>query len=187
MNLQLALKSDTKLEFAFGKIAHGKEGQLFGEYFPAIFPLITEYGCQQAGTFIIKSSNYEGEAPQMGALTCWPNEENFNRFFNDPRFLKVKPLRDDSMALFSDGHFFNSVDKVTAINTDADYALIITNAQLEKIKTLFCLPLEVASPTQTFADKSLFLALWDENSDELLATNSSEATVFRIQFNVPNA
>jgi len=99
MTLQLTFKSNLKLEFAFGKIAQGKEMQLYGEYFPAIAPLIADYSNQQVGTFSVISSNSQGTAPEMGALTQWSSLQSYLGFYQDPRFTKVKPLRDDSLRI----------------------------------------------------------------------------------------
>jgi len=76
MTLQLTFKSNLKLEFAFGKIAQGKEMQLYGEYFPAITPLIADYANQQVGTFAVITSNSQATAPEMGAFTQWSSFES---------------------------------------------------------------------------------------------------------------
>jgi len=183
MTLQLIFKSKLKLEFAFGKVTQGKEMQLYGEYFPAITPLIADYASQQVGTFSVISSNSQGIASEMGAFTQWSSLESYQGFYSDPRFIKVKPLRDDSLDLLSDGHFFKSQDKVIEINTDTDYAIVISTDESTDIKSLLTLPLESESPQQTYSGKSLTLALWNENTDKLLQT--AETEVFRIRFNKP--
>jgi len=185
MTLQLTFKSNLKLEFAFGKIAQGKEMQLYGEYFPAIAPLIADYSNQQVGTFSVISSNSQGTAPEMGALTQWSSLQSYLGFYQDPRFTKVKPLRDDSLNLLSDGHFFKSQDKVIEINTDADYAIVVTKNEHIDLAALLTLPLENESPQQHYSGKSLTLALWNENTDKLLQVSALEAEVFRVRFNQP--
>jgi hypothetical protein len=185
MTLQLTFKSDLKLEFAFGKITQGKEMQLYGEYFPAISPLITDYVSQQVGTFSVISSNSQGITPKMGALTQWPSLKNYQDFYKDPRFTQVKPLLDDSLDLLSDGHFFKSQDKVIEINTETDYAIVLSKDDVFDLTTLLTLPLESESPQQTYAGKSLTIALWNENTDKLLQTSAINAEVFRIRFNKP--
>ncbi len=187
MTLQLTLNSTSKLEFAFGKITTGKEMQLFGEYFPALTPLIEEHGCQQVGSFVVIASNTKNTAPEMGAFTQWPSEENFKNFYSDPRFIKLKALRDDSLDLLCDGHFFNPVDKVIDINTDDDYAIVISKEDPMGLKAMLNLPLEVNSPTQTYSGKSITLSLWDDNADNVLAAPSKEAEIFRVRFNAPTS
>jgi len=185
MTLQLTIDSKLKLEFAFGKITQGKEMQLYGEYFPAITPLIADYANQQVGTFSVIASNIQGTAPEMGAFTHWSSLESHQGFYSDSRFTKVKPLRDDSLDLLSDGHFFKSLDKVIDIDTDADYAVVISKDCAINLTALLTLPLDIESPEQNYLGKSLTLALWNESTDELLKNETTEAEVFRIRFNKP--
>ncbi|MCJ8312494.1 MAG: hypothetical protein HRU38_09675 [Saccharospirillaceae bacterium] len=187
MTLQLTLQSNFKFEFAFGKIAQGKEMQLFGEYFPAIAPLIAEYGNQQVGTFAIIASNIKGSAPEMGAFTHWVSEEKYKAFYSDPRFIKVKTLRDDSLDLFSEGHFFNSSDHSFEVSTELDYAVVISKAELIGLTPMFNLQLENDSPKQTYIGQSITLSLWDDHADKLLAASLADTEVFRIRFNAPTS
>lgn len=185
MTLQLTFNSELKLEFAFGKVTPGKEMQLYGEYFPAITPLIGDYASQQVGTFVVISTNNQGITPEMGAFTQWPSLESRKGFYSDPRFIKVKPLLEDSLDLLSDNHFFKSQDRVIEINTDADYAVVISKNAPVDLTTLLTLPLEEESPQQTYSGKSLTLTLWNENTEKLLQTLATESEVFRIRFNKP--
>jgi len=185
MTLQLTIDSKLKLEFAFGKITQGKEMQLYGEYFPAIAPLIADYANQQVGTFSVISSNIQGTKPEMGAFTHWSSLDAHQGFYSDSRFTKVKPLRDDSLDLLSDGHFFKSLDKVIDIDTDADYAVIISKDYPVDITDLLTLSLDNESPKKSYLGRYLTLALWNESTDELLKNESTEAEVFRIRFNQP--
>ena len=185
MTLQLTIKSELKLEFAFGKVTQGKEMQVFGEYFPAVAPLFAEYGCQQVGSFAILASNITGIAPEMGSFTHWSSAESFKRFYSDPRFIKVKALRDDALDLLSDGHFFSSLDKVIEVRTDVDYAIIISKEETTDLIPIFTLPLESNSPKQTYSGKSITFSLWNDNAAKLLAAPSTEDEVFRVRFNAP--
>jgi len=185
MTLQLTFNSKLQLEFAFGKIAQGKEMQLYGEYFPAITPLIMDYENQQVATFSVISSNYPGVSPEMGAFTQWTSLEGYQGFYSDPRFIKVKDLRDDSLELFSHGHFFQSLEQVIEINLDTDYAVVIAKDDFIDFTTLQTMPLESESPVQSYAGKSLTLALWDDNTEKLLQSESTETQVFKIRFNKP--
>ncbi len=183
MTLQLTIKSEPKLEFAFGKVSQGKEMQVFGKYFPAVAPLFAEYGCQQVGSFAILASNKTGITPEMGSLTHWSSAENFKNFYSDPRFIKIKSLRDDALDLLSDGHFFSSLDKVIEIRNDVDYAIIITKEETSDLTPILTLPLESDSPKQTYSGKLLTLSHWNDNADKLLTSPSTEDEVFRVRFN----
>ena len=185
MTLQLTFQSTLKLEFAFGKVTQGKEMQLYGEYFSAITPLIRDYRSQQVATFSVVSSNSQGAAPEMGAFTHWPSFENYQGFYSDPVFTKVKALRDASLDSLSDGHFFKSQDKVIEVNTETDYVIVVSKFDCSEIISLLTLPLDSESPQQAYSGKSLTIALWDESADKLLQAPTTEAEVFRIRFNKP--
>jgi len=185
MTLQLKFSSKLKLEFAFGKIAQGKEMQLYGEYFPAIAPLIMDYENQQVGTFSVIASNFPDLVPEMGAFTQWTSLEGYQGFYSDPKFIKVKDLRDDSLELFSHGHFFQSLEQVIEINLDTDYAVVVSKDDFIDLTTLLTMPLESESPVQSYAGKSLTLALWDDKTEKLLQSESTETEVFQIRFNKP--
>jgi len=187
MTLQLTFNSAKKLEFAFGKLTSGKELQLYGEYFPAIGPLMAEYSSQQVGTFAVVSSNYSKPIPEMGALTQWPSMKEHQGFFSDARFVQVKPLRDDSLDLLSDGHFFKALDQVIEVKADLDYAIVITKGGLAEVNTMVRLPLDAESPEQRYAGKCLTLAVWDEQTEKLLQQPEDEVGVFRVRFNKPTA
>ena len=150
MTLQLTIDSKLKLEFAFGKITQGKEMQLYGEYFPAIMPIIADYANQQVGTFAVIAANIQGITPEMGAFTHWSSLESHQGFYSDSRFTKVKALRDDSLDFLSDGHFFKSLDKVIDIDTDADYAVVISKDCVIDLTALLTLPLDSESHEQNY-------------------------------------
>lgn len=183
MTLELTLKSDYFLDFAFGKVVKGKEMQVFGEYFPAINPVLEECGIQPLLSFTVLATNTSGSIPEQGALTHIPSTESFARFHNDPRFIEAKPLRDDAMEFLADGNFFRSSDKVVNLNTDADYAFIIADKDPLHSSPVLDLPLAKDSPRQIYAGKSLTLRPWNDEVKLLMNTSSVEALVFRIRFN----
>jgi len=183
MTLELTLKSDNFLDFAFGKVTKGKEMQVFGEYFPAINPVLEECGIQPLRSFAVLATNTPGMVPEQGALTHIPSTESFARFHNDPRFIEAKPLRDDAMEFLADGNFFRSLDKVVTLDADADYALIIADGNPLNTDPVLDLPLAEDSPTQTYSGKSMTLHPWSDDAELLMNTSSAEAVVFRIRFN----
>jgi len=185
--LQLTLKCDINLEFAIGKVTKGKEVQVFGEYFPLINPVLAEYATSQLGSFSITDTNKTGVVAEMGSLTNWSSANDYNRFHNDPRFTKIKPLRDGALDLLWDGHFFISLDKVVNIDTDAEYALVIAEGNPIGLDPILDLPFASDSPKQAYAGKSMTLHLWNDNAEQLLTTPMIEAEVFRIRFNAPSS
>jgi len=187
MTLELTLKADTFLDFAFGKVTRGKEAQVFTQYFPVISPVLAECGIQPLRAFVVIATNRPGVRPEQGSLTQMPSIESFAQFHSDPRFLEVKSLRDEAMELLADGHFFNAQEKVVSLTADTDYALIITEAPLNDgpLKQELLLALEAAteSPTQTYTGKTLTLQRWSQDAERLINGPASEASVFRIRFN----
>ncbi len=185
MTLQLTLKSDIRLEVAYGRVIKGKEAQVFGEYFPAIGPVLAEYGPQPQASFAILASNIEGIVPELGSLTSWPNAENYQRLYTDPRFTKFKPLRDNAMDMFSDGHFFNALDKEVTLNTENDYALIIADTNPIGDEPIITLSLASDSPMQTYSGMSMSLHTWSKDAELFLNAASKQGKIFRIRFQAP--
>jgi len=185
MTLELTLKADTFLDFAFGKVTRGKEAQVFTQYFPVISPVLAERGIQPLRAFVVMATNRPGVRPEQGSLTQMPSIESFAQFHKDPRFLEVKSLRDEAMELLADGHFFNAQEKVVSLTADTDYALIITDTSDDgplKQEPLLALKAAADTPTQTYAGKTLTLQRWSQEAEQLINGPAGEALVFRIRF-----
>jgi len=187
MSLRITLNPNIKLEFAFGTVTKGKEAQLFGEYFSVINPVLAEHGANTAASFAVIDTNWQGVTPVMGALTFWPSLENRKNFHEDERFLSVKQLRDDAMDLLCGGHMFISSDKEVNLNTDSDYALILSDENVQGLEPLFNLPFISDSPQKDYIGKSLALYAWNEVTEQLLTSVASSCEVFKVRFNVPNS
>jgi len=183
MTFELTLKSDSFLDFAFGKVTKGKEMQVFGEYFPVINPILEECGIQSLCSFVVLATNNPGMMPEQGALTQIPNTESFARFHRDPRFIEAKPLRDDAMEFLADGNFFSSLDEVVTLDADAGYALVISEGNPLNTEPLLELPAAKDSPKQIYSGKSMSIHPWNEDAELLMNASSAEAIVFRIRFN----
>ena len=183
MNIELTLESGSFLDFAFGKIIKGKEMQVFGEYFPAISPVLEECAIQTLLSFVVLATNNPGMVPEQGALTCVPSTEGFSQFHNDPRFIAAKPLRDEAMEFLADGNFFRTLDKVFTLDTDGDYALIIADKNPLHTSPVLELPLANDSPSQSYAGKSMTIHAWNDEAEQFMLGSSSEVVVFRIRFN----
>jgi len=183
MKTELALISDSRLEFAFGKVTAGKEAWMFTEYFPAMGPTMAEYQLSQLASFAVVASNVDGVAPVMGSFSAWPSVERRAAFHNDPRFVKVRPERDAALDLLSDGHLFQSMDEVIALNTDSDYAVVISADANSMPEPIFTLPLISDSTAQDYAGKSISLFPWSNAAAHLLNSSPEQAAVFRVRFN----
>ena len=190
MTIELTLQPDNLIEFGFGKVTKGKETQMFREYFPLIHPVLVECGIQPLISFVVVATNISGVIPEQGALTHVPSRENFARFHNDPRFLEAKPIRDEAMEFLSSGNFFRSTDKVVTLNTDADYALILSENNRLSSDPLLELPAAEDSPEKTYIGKVMALHPWSNEVEQLMREAeqvSAETVVFRIRFNPSNS
>ncbi len=135
---------------------------------------------------MVIEANSSGVKPEMGSFTQCPSADDFLQFYNDPRFLKVKVLRDNALDLLLDGNFFKPVELVAHFNTDCEYALVI--AESNPLETAPILDLSFAnnSPRKIYTGKSMTLHLWSEKTEKLMSKPESEAQVLRIRFNPVN-
>ena len=186
MTIELTLKSGNLIEFGFGKIIKGKEMQVFQEYFPLINPVLEECGIQSLLSFAILATNTSGAIPEQGALTHVPSSECFAQFHSDPRFIEAKPIRDNAMEFISSGNFFRSINKVVTLDTDADFALILSGDNPLSSDPLLELPAADDSPEKTYAGKVMTLHPWNNEAEQLMGEvekASTETVVFKIRFN----
>lgn len=182
MTFELTLKPDTYIDFAFGKVIQGKEMQVFTEYFPLIRPALEECNIQSLLPFVVIATNVLGPIPEQGALTQVPSPENFAQFHNDPRFIEAKPLRDNAMTFLNDGNFFSSINKQVTLQTDTDYAFIITAESQQNLKPLVTLQAAEISPQKRYAGKSMSLVLWSNEAEQQLAKPDTKTLVFKVRF-----
>jgi len=180
MSLEIVTSPDCHLDFAFGKVIKGKEIQVFQEYSPAIAPALSDFGIQPLLPFAVLATNTSGPIPEQGAFTQVSSTENFAHFHNDPRFLKLKPLRDDAMEFLTDGNFFKSKRDVISLQTETDYAVIITTESSNSNDPLLELIATEDSPNQAYAGKTLTLCHWNKEAEQLM--EAAQAEVFRIRF-----
>ena len=178
MTTELILKSDADLEFAVGKVTAGKEAWMYGEYFPAVAPMMAEYGYNQLANFAILATNTKGVIPDSGVFSSWPSVEQRAGWHNDPL-----PERDSAMDVLLGGNLFQSMDEVITVNTDSDYAVIIAKGNPLDSDPIFDLPLTSDSPRQSYAGKSITLRPWSDAAERLLSNASDGVEVYRIRFN----
>jgi len=183
MTTEMNLRADRRLEWAVGKVADDKMAWMYGEYFAAMGPVMAEYGSEQAAGFAVVDASIDGVKPVSGAFTTWPSAEARIGFHEDPRFLKIQPARDDAFDMFSDGHAFESMNEVIALNTDSDYAVIVAKRNPLNSDSIFDLPLQADSPRQTYSGKSLSLRPWSDAAEGLLSDTPEGVEVYRIRFN----
>lgn len=182
MTAQLVLTPDARIEFGFGTVTSGKEEWMYGEYFPAMGPTMAEHGLNIMAGFDVIASNFTDGTPKTGSLASWPSAANRAALHSDPTFLAIQPARDAAMDMLSGGHLFQSIDDVIALNTDRDYAIILTADPHAAADPIFALPLTEDSPEQIYAGRSLVLRPWSDADEEFLGRSPTEAEVFRVRF-----
>ena len=183
MTIEMTLSADRRFEWGVGKVADDKMAWMYGEYFAEMGPVMAEHGMEPAATFVIVDSNIDGVKPTTGALSTWPSVQARVGFHTDPRFKNIEVERDAAFEMFSFGHAFESLDEVISLNTDSDYAVIFAQGNPLEHAPIFDLPLELDSPSQTYAGKSFSLRPWNDAADQLLSNAPDGVEIYRIRFN----
>jgi len=122
----IQLQAGSVVELSLATVKSGFEQQLFEHYFPEVTPIVLGLGGKPLGSFSISHSDSILGNPKMGALFQWPSVDVFNQLHDNADFLKLKPVRDEALEFFSNGHFF-------LVNEDSQ--LTIEEAQTYAIST----------------------------------------------------
>ncbi len=181
MTTELKLKADSRLEFAFGRVLPGKEKWMAEEYFGAMGPALIANGFSRLAGAGVLATNVEGLDPVMAVFCSWPTASDRAAFQNDPGFIEIRPARDAALEM-SDGHLFDPIDEVIALNTDSDYAVVVSDADNALPDPIFSLPLSDDSPEKAYESKSIALLPWSDAAERLLNGAPEQATVFRVRF-----
>jgi len=182
MKLELKLALGSFVDFAFGTVLKGKESQVYQEYFPMVAPAMHEHALKPLRPYGILASNLQGLVAEQGALTYVSSVTNFQKFYQDPRFVQAKPLRDQAMLFLEDGNLFTSIDIQLSLNSETEYALIVSETNPLPTPALLELALAESSPNKSYMGKSLFLQPWNETAEQLMLQPAEQTLVFRIQF-----
>jgi hypothetical protein len=182
MTTEMVMTPNARMEFGFGTVKPDKQEWMYGEYFPSMAPTMAEHGLSILAGFAVIATNFAGGNPQTGSLASWPSAAKRAALHNDPRFLAIQPARDAAMDLLSGGHLFQSIGEVITLNTDSDYAIIITADTGAVSAPIFALPFASDSPEQTYSGRSLILRPWSDQDEELLKSSPTVAEVFRVRF-----
>ena len=129
-SVTIDLTPGTVIEVAYASIKQGKQQELFGEYFPRVTPIVAEYGGKSLGMFQVRRTLAGKNQPQIIGLFQWPSVEAFLALHQDPRFLKIRPIRDGAFAQFDNGNFY-VVDQPTSITFDEGHAYDIWGGWLQ--------------------------------------------------------
>ena len=191
----LQFKKDTAIELAFATVTEGMEGQLFGDYFPKVMPIIMELGGKPLGSFGIAKAATNFGHPKMGVFFQWPTIETFDALHDESRFLEIKSIRDDALSFFCNGNFFESQkDQELSFEEGQEFALITLWSEEENMSLspiINLRPLDL-SLKQDYRPMQVLICPWSDGVEDLLLSSlkgtsdkAREPDVFKIAFNPP--
>ncbi len=96
--LQISFRKNKLIEVAFLSIKEGKQQQLSEEYFAQVMPIAQEYGMKPLGKIKVEYTYSNFVKPQIIGFFEWPSEEKRAAFTKDPRFLKIRGIRNDALS-----------------------------------------------------------------------------------------
>ncbi len=98
-------------------IKEGKQRQLNEKYFPKVMPIVAEYGGVSLGMFGVTKKIAGENDGQMIGIFEWSSLAVKEKFHQDPRFLKISPLRDEALSYFKPA-FYEVGEDVTVTFKD---------------------------------------------------------------------
>ena len=176
----IQLEAGSVVELSLATVKSGFEKQLFGHYFPEVTPIVLGLGGKPLGSFSISHSDSILGNPKMGALFQWPSVGVFNQLHDNTDFLKLKPVRDEALEFFSNGHFF-LVNEDTQLTIEEAQTYAISTHQSRKVHSADMLNLiaEETSMNSDYTANNLAIALWSKHH----YSKSINTEVFKCQFN----
>lgn len=184
--------STKAIELSFATIKEGMEQQLFQDYFPKVGPIVADLGGKPLGSFAVEAAVTKIGEPKMGAFFQWPDIEGYKKLHDDARFLKVKPIRDETLSLFSNGHFFSvEADKTVSFAEGRDYALVAEWLSGDLVKITDKMPLVTMKPKVdgAYAPSKLHICLWEDAFAEVVASGKEKAAnapdIYKFKLNMP--
>ncbi len=181
MTPTITMNATDRLEIGFGHVLADKQEWMSTEYFPAMGPVMAEYGLRTLAAFRVVASNVDDVAPVQGSLGSWPSAEHRNRLQEDPRFVAIRPTRDAALRM-SDGHLFEPPSDSIELGVDEDFAVVVTTADGSPEGALFRIPLAEDSPSRAYARKFMTVHRWNDGCERLLSGSKDDATVLRVRF-----
>ncbi len=128
------------IEVALMSVKPGKEEQLTSEYFAQVMPITAEYGMRPLATLAVQTVPAGELRPQMIGFFEWPSIEQRTAFDEDPRFRRIKGIRDDALSFLTVGYF--KVESDTTVTFHADrlyevYSLWINAENADQLQSYF--------------------------------------------------
>jgi uncharacterized protein (DUF1330 family) len=103
-------------------------------------PIAKEYGMKPLAKMGVKYSYSEFINPQMVGFFEWESKEKHKAFLKDPRFLKIKPIRDEALSFLRLGYFTVAEDTIVKFKTGElmeIYAMWLNPNEAHRMQTYF--------------------------------------------------
>lgn len=136
----VVFKEGKLIEVAFLSVKPGKHKNLKEHYFKKVMPIAQEYGMKPLAKMKVNYAYSEFIKPQIIGFFEWESEERHQAFLKDPRFLKIKPIRDSALSFLRLGYF--SVDNDTSVTFASGdlmevYAMWLNPDNAHRMRTYF--------------------------------------------------
>ena len=86
------------------------------------------------------------------------------------------------MVFLNDGNMFATPEQSIQLESDNDYALVLSGEQILQDPALMHLHLDANSPNKAFAGKNLSLYTWNSEMEKLIDQSPDSVVVFRVRF-----
>lgn len=123
-SIPLHLPREHVLELAQVSIRPGRHGQLLGEYFPKVMPIVFEYGARPLIAFEVLAAQGSAQPPQVVSLFSWPSVDTFRRITRDPRVIELLAIRSQALEWIREASFFRAAQELSLeLSPERHYAL----------------------------------------------------------------
>ena len=129
---EVIFKKGKLIEVAFLSVKEGMGKQLKEEYFPKVMPIVTEYGGKPLMKMGVKNNYSADIKAQMVVFFEWPSAAKKEAFEKDPRFLKVKKIRDEALSFLQLSYF--EVEKNSPVKLDENKFYEVYGMSMNKEK-----------------------------------------------------
>jgi len=133
-------KAGTLIEVAFLSVNPEKQQQLKENYFKKVMPIAKEYGMKPLAKVQVQYTYSEFTKPQIIGFFEWESQAQHQAFLKDPRFLRIKPIRDNALDFLRLGYF--EVEKDTEVTFMSEqlvevYAMWFNPQNAHRMQTYF--------------------------------------------------
>lgn len=129
---EIVFKKGKLIEVAFLSVKEGMGKQLKEDYFPKVMPIVAEYGGKPLMKIGVKNAWSEDIEPQMIVFFEWPSAAKKEAFEKDPRFIKIKKIRDEALSFLQLSFF--EVEKDMPVKLDGSKFYEIYGMSMNKEK-----------------------------------------------------